>query len=33
MRSTVQYGDPKHSLEVEDVLKYLAWCKAEGSRS
>lgn len=32
MRATVQYGDPKHSLEVEDLLKYLMWCKAENRR-
>ncbi len=29
MRATIQYGDPKHSLEPQDLLKYLAWCKVE----
>jgi hypothetical protein len=29
MRSTIQYGDPKHSIEPQDLLKYLAWCKSE----
>lgn len=33
MRATIQYGDPKHSLEVEDLLKYLSWCKAENRRA
>lgn len=32
MRATIQYGDPKHSLEAEDLLKYLMWCKAENRR-
>jgi len=29
MRSTIQYGDPNHSIEPQDLLKYLAWCKSE----
>ncbi len=29
MRATIQYGDPKHSLEPQDLLKYLTWCRAE----
>lgn len=29
MRSTIQYGDPKHSIEPQDLLKYLSWCKSE----
>ncbi len=29
MRSTIQYGDPKHSLDTQDVLKYLSWCRGE----
>ena len=33
MRSTIQYGGDGHRVEVSDVLKYLAWCKAEGARS
>ena len=32
MRSTIQYGDPNRSIEPADLLKYLAWCKAEGAR-
>jgi len=32
MRSTIQYGDPDRSIEPDDLLKYLTWCKAEGSR-
>lgn len=31
MRATVQYGDPKHSLEPHDLLKYLEWCKSENT--
>lgn len=30
MRATIQYGDPNRSIEPADLLKYLAWCKAEG---
>ena len=29
MLATINYGDPKHSIEPEDLLKYLSWCKAE----
>lgn len=29
MRATIQYGDPKHSLEPRDLLNYLSWCRAE----
>lgn len=32
MRATIQYGDPNHSIEPADLLKYLTWCKAEGAR-
>lgn len=33
MRATIQYGNPKHSLEPQDLLKYLAWSKSEGCKS
>ncbi|MEY2969565.1 MAG: hypothetical protein RIQ64_2192 [Actinomycetota bacterium] len=33
MRATIQYGDPKHSLETQDLLKYLSWCRAESQKS
>ena len=29
MRAVIQYGNHDHPVEVADVLKYLAWCKAE----
>lgn len=29
MRAVIQYGDENHPADVADVLKYLAWCKAE----
>jgi hypothetical protein len=32
MRATIQYGDPKHSIEPQDLLKYLSWCRAENRR-
>jgi len=33
MRSTIQYGGQHHRIDVADVLKYLAWCKAEGAQA
>ncbi len=33
MRATIQYGDAKHSLKSQDLLKYLAWCKSESRKS
>lgn len=32
MRSTIQYGGHDQPIDAADVLKYLAWCKAEGVR-
>lgn len=29
MRAVIQYGNENHPADVADVLKYLAWCKAE----
>ena len=33
MRSTIQYGGQGDRFDAADVLKYLAWCKAEEVRS
>jgi len=33
MRSTIQYGGQGDRFDAADVLKYLAWCKAEEARS
>jgi len=31
-RATTQYGDPDHRLEPDDLVAWLAWCKAENRR-
>lgn len=31
-RLTTQYGDPEHRPEVDDLVAWLWWCKAENRR-
>ena len=31
-RATTQYGDADHPLEIDDLVAWLRWCKAENHR-